>query len=85
MVAQMNAVHTTQTDAITAQIQALKAVDPNDTETVTAAIAEAEALIAEENHLYSTPIQHSRTSECTNCEEKDIYQICIFLDYQKIL
>ena len=76
MVAQMNAVHTTQTDAITAQIQALKAVDPNDTETVTAAIAEAEALIAEENHLYSAPIQHSRTSECTNCEEKDTYQIC---------
>ena len=76
VVAQMNAAHTARTAALAAQIQTLKNVDTNNTEAVTAAIAEAEALLSEERHIYGDPIEHSRTSDCSSCDEKDIYQIC---------
>lgn len=76
VVAQMNAAHTAWTAALAAQIQTLKNVDTNNTEAVAAAIAEAEALISEERHIYGDPIEHSRTSDCSSCDEKDIYQIC---------
>lgn len=75
-VAQMNAAHTAWTAALAEQIQTLKNVDTNNTEAVAAAIAEAEALISEERHVYGDPIEHSRTGDCSSCDEKDVYQIC---------
>ena len=75
-VAQMNAAYSARTTVLTAQIQTLKNVDTNNAEAVAVAIAEAEALIAEESHIYGAPIEHSRTSDHSSCDEKDIYQIC---------
>lgn len=75
-VAQMNAAYSARTTVLTAQIQTLKNVDTNNAEAVAVAIAEAEALIAEESHIYGDPIEHSRTSDHISCDEKDIYQIC---------
>lgn len=75
-VAQMNAAYSARTTVLTAQIQTLKNVDTNNAEAVAVAIAEAEALIAEESHIYGDPIEHSRTSDHSSCDEKDIYQIC---------
>lgn len=76
VVSQMNAAYTARIAVLTEQIQTLKNVDTNNTEAVAAAIAEAEALISEERHIYGDPIEHSRTSDCSSCDEKDIYQIC---------